>query len=168
MAKYQKFEDLPVWQEAARLYDQVSALIEKPNLRFTAGFRSQLERATLSVSNTIAHTFERGSNEDILALLATARISACEVRSMISVLRKRPGLDAWKNELDSITKTAESCGAQIGAWMARTRRGPEENRSQPGDQRTEPAEPRLQTSDNSPQSTKRPYSRPATGGSMVR
>jgi len=28
----QKFEDLPVWQEAARLYNRVLGLLEEPNL----------------------------------------------------------------------------------------------------------------------------------------
>ena len=30
MPKYQKFEDLPVWQEAARLYNRVLDLLEEP------------------------------------------------------------------------------------------------------------------------------------------
>ena len=54
MSKYQKFEDLPVWQEAARLYNRVLDLLEEPNVPLTPGFRNQLDRAALSVSNNIA------------------------------------------------------------------------------------------------------------------
>ena len=51
MPKYEKFEDLPVWQEAARLYNIVLDLLEEPNVPLTPGFRNQLDRAALSVSN---------------------------------------------------------------------------------------------------------------------
>ncbi len=54
MSKYTKFEDLPVWQEAARLYNRVLDLLEEPAVPLTPGFRSQLERAALSISNNIA------------------------------------------------------------------------------------------------------------------
>ena len=54
MAKYQKFEDLPVWREAARLYNRVLDLLEEPSLPLTPGFRNQLDRAALSVSNNVA------------------------------------------------------------------------------------------------------------------
>lgn len=37
MAKYQKFEDLPVWQEAARLYNRVLDLLEEPGVHRGAG-----------------------------------------------------------------------------------------------------------------------------------
>jgi hypothetical protein len=32
MAKYEHFEELPVWQEAARLYNAVLDLLEKPGV----------------------------------------------------------------------------------------------------------------------------------------
>ena len=47
MPKYEKFEDLPVWQEAARLYNKVLDLLEEPNVPLTPDFRNQLDRAAL-------------------------------------------------------------------------------------------------------------------------
>jgi hypothetical protein len=44
MAKYQHFEELPVWQEAARLYNAVLDLLEEPNAPLSPGFRNQLDR----------------------------------------------------------------------------------------------------------------------------
>jgi hypothetical protein len=41
MAKYQQFEDLPVWQEAKRLYNVVLDLLEAPNVPLTPAFRNQ-------------------------------------------------------------------------------------------------------------------------------
>src|SRR5687767_2731167 len=57
MAKYERFEDLPVWQEAARLYNRVLDLLETTALPLSPGFRNQLDRAALSVSNNIAEGF---------------------------------------------------------------------------------------------------------------
>jgi len=31
MGKYQRFEDMPVWQEAGRLYQRVLDVVEEPN-----------------------------------------------------------------------------------------------------------------------------------------
>jgi hypothetical protein len=52
MAKYERFEDLPVWQEAARLFNAVLDLLEDLNCPLTSGFLNQLDRAGLSVSNS--------------------------------------------------------------------------------------------------------------------
>jgi four helix bundle protein len=61
MAKYQRFEELPVWQEAARLYNDVMDFLELENVSLTGAFRNQLDRAALSVSNNISEGFERGT-----------------------------------------------------------------------------------------------------------
>ncbi len=64
MAKYQQFEDLPVWQEAKRLYNIVLDLLEEPGVPLSSGFRNQLDRAALSVSNNIAEGFERSTTNE--------------------------------------------------------------------------------------------------------
>jgi hypothetical protein len=58
MAVYKRFEDLPVWQEAARLYNLALDLLQAHNVRLGPGWRLQFERATLSVSSNIAEGFE--------------------------------------------------------------------------------------------------------------
>jgi hypothetical protein len=44
MPKYTKFDDLPVWQEAARLYNRVLDMLEEPGIPLSPGFRNQLPR----------------------------------------------------------------------------------------------------------------------------
>src|SRR5438552_14033338 len=96
MAKYEKFEDLPVWQEAKRLYNVVLDLLEEPNVPLTPGFRNQLDRAALSVSNNIAEGFEGGvTTNELRAFLGIGRGSSAEVRSMMAVVKDRPKLKRY-------------------------------------------------------------------------
>jgi four helix bundle protein len=116
MSKYRSFEELPAWQEAVRLYDHVQDLLDTPGLSLSAGFRNQIDRAALSVSNNIAEGFERATTAELQAFLAIARGSAGEVRSMVAVVRNRPRLQASAAVLGEIRRLAESCARQLTAW----------------------------------------------------
>ena len=116
MPKYEKFEDLPVWQEAARLYNRVLDLLEEPGVPLTSGFRNQLDRAALSVSNNIAEGFERVTTNELNAFLGIARGSGGEVRSMMAVVKDRPRLKPYIRQLQEIRALAESCARQLTAW----------------------------------------------------
>lgn len=116
MPTYQRFEDLPVWQAAAQLYDRVDEFIDRAPPRLRPSFRDQLERATLSVSNNIAEGFERGTTNELLMFLYIARGSAGEVRSMLIVGSRRPYLSNLKSEISDLITLAESCSRQLRAW----------------------------------------------------
>jgi four helix bundle protein len=116
MAKYEKFEELPVWQEAARLYNLVLDLLEQDRLPLSRGLQDQLDRAALSVSNNIAEGFERVTTRELLGFLAIARGSAGEVRSMMAVVARRPRLAPYRAALANIRAVAESCARQLTAW----------------------------------------------------
>ena len=118
MSKYTKFEELPVWKEAARLYNRVLDLLEEPSVPLTPGFRNQLDRAALSVSNNIAEGFERVTTNELLSFLAIARGSGGEVRSMMAVVKDRPRLKPHLRHLQEIRVLAESCARQLTAWTS--------------------------------------------------
>jgi four helix bundle protein len=124
MAKYEKFEDLPVWQEAARLYNAVLDLLEEPGVPFSPGFRNQLDRAALSVSNNIAEGFERVTTNELTAFLAISRGSAGEVRSMMAVVKDRPKLKPILRRLQEIRSLAESCARQLTSWTVSIENSP--------------------------------------------
>ena len=118
MPTYQRFEDLPVWQEAIVLAERAEDFIDAAKDRITWSKRDQLDRASLSVSNNIAEGFERGTTNELLAFLYIARGSAGEVRSMLCFFERRPKLRDFKPEISSLKAIAESCSRQLGAWAA--------------------------------------------------
>ena len=75
-----RFEDLIVWQKAQEL-----AVIIYYDFQGCKdfGFRDQIRRASVSVSNNIAEGFERSSNADFSKFLYYSLGSNSEVRSMI-------------------------------------------------------------------------------------
>ena len=117
---YERFEDLPVWQAAADLYEQTEELLELESLRCTRSFKDQLDRASLSVSNNIAEGFERGTTNELLAFLYIARGSAGEVRSMLVLLKRKVSRKrlpaALLQQIEKLLKLAESCSRQLRAW----------------------------------------------------
>lgn len=116
MAKYQHFEELPVWQEAARHYNVVLDLLEEPGVPLTPGFRNQLDRAALSISNNVAEGFERSTTAELLSFITISRVSAGEVRSMTAVVKDRPKLKRYVGYLQRIRSLAESCARQLTGW----------------------------------------------------
>jgi four helix bundle protein len=116
MSSYKRFEDLPVWQAAAELYDRIDDFLDHAPPRLRPSFRDQLERAALSVSNNIAEGFERGTTNELLMFLYIARGSAGEVRSMLLVASRRPYLSDFRSEISNLIPLAESCSRQLRAW----------------------------------------------------
>ena len=81
--KYERFEQLPVWQAAIDLAERAFLLTRRRGFAPLGDLRDQLRRAALSVSNNIAEGFERGTTAELLTFLYIARGSAGEVRSML-------------------------------------------------------------------------------------
>jgi len=115
--KYERFEQLPVWQAAIELAVTVYALTEKPQFRRQYSLRDQLERATVSVSKNIAEGFERGTKQELLTFLYISRGSAGEVRSMLCLLEKIPAFTGFESEILDLKSRAESISKQLGAWV---------------------------------------------------
>ncbi len=113
---YQRFEDLPVWQKAIELVEQVYDLTEAPELKCSHSLRDQMERASISVSNNIAEGFERGTTKELLAFLYIARGSAGEVHSMLCFMERRKAFQDFKSQISNLKLTAEACSRQLRGW----------------------------------------------------
>src|SRR6266705_1520020 len=80
-------------------YQRFEDLLEDPALKASRGFRDQLDRAALSVSNNIAEGFERGTTNELLQFIYIARGSAGEVRSMLTLKERRARKAGWPADL---------------------------------------------------------------------
>ncbi len=114
--KYDRFEKLPVWQDAIRLAEGCEDFLNTAKKHITYSKRDQLDRCSLSVSNNIAEGFERGTTNELLAFLYIARGSAGEVRSMLCYFERRPALADFKSQISNLKSLAESSSRQLRGW----------------------------------------------------
>lgn len=115
--KYQRFEQLPVWQAAIDLAAQIYEFTAKAEFKNRYSLRDQIERAAVSVSNNIAEGFERGTNPELLTFLYIARGSAGEVRSMLYLLEKIAAFRNLESGIRDLRDKTESISKQLGAWI---------------------------------------------------
>jgi four helix bundle protein len=76
----ENFEDLQTWQRSRVLTNEIYDAFSKCR---DLDFRSQIQRASVSVMNNIAEGFERRTKKDFAHFLDLAKGSAGEVRSML-------------------------------------------------------------------------------------
>ena len=115
--RYERFEQLPVWQASIELALATYTMTAQPAFRRQHSLRDQLERAAVSVSNNIAEGFERGTNQELLTFLYIARGSAGETRSMLCLLERMPVFRDLESGVLDLKSRAESISRQLGAWI---------------------------------------------------
>ncbi len=97
----QKFEDILVWQKSQDLAVAIYKIFSQSK---DFGFRDQIRRASVSISNNIAEGFDRSSNADFKRFLYFALASNSEVRSMLYLAERLNYLNKPESkELISIT-----------------------------------------------------------------
>jgi four helix bundle protein len=114
--KYNRFEDLPVWNAAIDLAVRVLDFSEMDAFAGKHGLKDQLTRAAVSISNNIAEGFESGTTQQLLSFLYVARGSAGETRSMLCLLERLPGFAPYKVEIGRMKTAAEGVSRQLTGW----------------------------------------------------
>jgi four helix bundle protein len=79
------FENLEVWKDAIELAALVYEYFQGCR---NFGFRDQIQRASVSISNNIAEGYERDSNTEFIRFLFIAKGSCGEVRSQTVLARR--------------------------------------------------------------------------------
>lgn len=115
--QYRRFEDLPVWNDAADFAVRIYKFTATEQFRRHYGLRDQIERAALSVSNNIAEGFERGSTNELLAFLYISRGSAGEVRSILNVLQRWEEFGNFKSQISDLITDSEKISRQLYGWI---------------------------------------------------
>ena len=91
--KIQKFEDIVAWQKGQDLAIEVYQLFSQSR---DFGFKDQICRAVVSISNNIAEGFDRSSDNEFSRFLYYAISSCSEVKSMLHLACR---LDYCKPEI---------------------------------------------------------------------
>lgn len=81
MAK--SFEELDIWQSSRLICGDIYRLTFSSIFSLDYGLKSQIQRATVSVSSNIAEGFERSNNNEFITFLRYAKGSIGEVRCQL-------------------------------------------------------------------------------------
>lgn len=79
--KIQRFEDLPIFQQARQLCIDVYKLTDTEPWKYDKRFVQQIHASAGSVMDNIAEGFEREGNKEFINFLYIAKGSCGEVRS---------------------------------------------------------------------------------------
>ena len=110
--KIRTFEDLLVWQKAIT---HTIEIYKRFHLVSDFGFKNQIQRASISISNNIAEGFERGSDRDFRRFLFIAQGSCSEVKSMIFIAVKLKYIS--QDEFDIIYAQLTEIGRMLFGLM---------------------------------------------------
>ena len=100
--KIQKFEDIIAWQKAQDLAENIYKIFGDSK---DFGFKDQICRASVSVSNNIAEGFDRGSNADFRRFLFFSIGSCSEVKSMLYLAERLHYID--KNSKNNLIRQGD-------------------------------------------------------------
>jgi four helix bundle protein len=114
--KYNRFEELPVWQDAIELAVRIYELTARPAFKGYYSLKDQLERAGVSVSNNIAEGFERGTTQETLTFLYISKGSAGETRSVLCLTDRLKRFQDLRSEILDLRSRSESISRQLRAW----------------------------------------------------
>jgi len=104
--KFERFEEIIAWQKALSLSEDIYSVL-KFNRDY--GFKDQIQRAAVSISNNIAEGYERKSNNEFRQFLFIAKGSCGELRSMLYLALKleyikKEEFDKFYNQSVEISK----------------------------------------------------------------
>jgi four helix bundle protein len=114
--KYERFEDLRVWQDAIELAVRVFTLTARPNFAGSDGLKDQIEQVVVSISNNIAEGFERGTTSELLTFLSISRGSAGATRSLLCLTDRLRRFEDLRSEILDLRSRTESISRQLCAW----------------------------------------------------
>lgn len=84
----QSFEKFEVYQKGIHLVKLVFKLMENKSFEKEFGFKDQIKRAVISITNNIAEGSEYNNNKQFIRYLKIAKGSCAEVRSMLVLAKE--------------------------------------------------------------------------------
>jgi four helix bundle protein len=112
----ENFEDLQIWQRSRVLTNEIYDALSKCR---DLDFRSQIQRASVSVMNNIAEGFERRTKKDFAHFLDLSKGSSGEVRSMLYLAEDRRYLS--QSAAENLRTEYKDLSQSIGALASKLR-----------------------------------------------
>jgi four helix bundle protein len=91
---YKSFKDMPIWEEAMSISEEIFRLSDKFPRKEDYGLTSQLRRSALSISANIAEAFGREHTLDKVHFYYVSRGSVTETQSHIEYAKRVGYVDA--------------------------------------------------------------------------
>lgn len=113
--KYQKIEEVPVWQKAHGLTLEIYKITEKFPKSETFGIISQLRRASSSIPANITEGFYRKSTKELIQFLYNARGSYGETIYHLILAKDLKYLTEAEYRL--LREDCEQIGKQLNGWI---------------------------------------------------
>lgn len=82
------FEEFEVYQKGILLAKQVFQIANNKEFEKEFGFKDQIKRAVISITNNIAEGSEYNNNKQLIRFLKISKGSCAEVRSMLVLSRE--------------------------------------------------------------------------------
>ena len=82
------FEEFEVHKKGVQLTKYIFKIINKPSIEKEFGFKDQIKRAVISITNSIAEGSEYNNNKQFIRYLKIAKGSTAEVRNMLIIARE--------------------------------------------------------------------------------
>ncbi|MEL4308128.1 four helix bundle protein [Joostella sp. CR20] len=82
------FEEFEVYQKGIQLAKLIFTFVNDKSFEKEYGFKDQLKRAVISITNNIAEGSEYNNNKQLIRYLKIAKGSYAEVRSMLILARE--------------------------------------------------------------------------------
>ena len=115
MVTIKQFEDLPLWQEARDLVQDIYKLTKKASFKKDFGLRDQIQRAAVSIMANTAERFDAGSTRSFIRYLLYARASAAEVQSHSYVALDQTYISS--EEFDKTYKKTKNIGRSLNGFI---------------------------------------------------
>lgn len=125
--EYKRFEDLPVWRDAIDFSVKVFEFTSQSRGMFAdlGDLRGQLERSSVSIPNSIAEGFERGSDSELIHFLSIARGSCGECRSITHIFGNVTNFRTKKHQVLGLRSDAEGISRQLYRWIESLKNAPQ-------------------------------------------
>lgn len=98
---FKTFKDMPIWQEAMAVAENIFKLTENLPTKEDYGFTSQIRRAALSISANIAEAYGRNHTLDKINFYYFGRGSITETQSQLEYGRRaRYLITSFKSKIE--------------------------------------------------------------------